>query len=284
MSTPRPSLIFREQTRYILFAMPILEARGLVAGYGGSPVVRGVDISLEPGEFAAILGPNGSGKSTLIRALQGLLKDARGEVRLAGRDLSTLGRREIARLAAFVPQFFDPTFEFSVVEMLAMGRYARQPRLGRLSAADRSVIADVLDWLEIRHLADKGIAELSGGERQRVTIGRALVQDTPLLLLDEPSSHLDINFGVEIFELLERLQRERGKTILCAEHNINLVVPFSGKIVFLKEGRIVAQGPPGEMITRSRIKDVFLADVDIRQNLHSLLPEISLVPKQRPAP
>lgn len=264
--------------------MPILEARGLVAGYGGSPVVRGVDFSLEPGEFAAILGPNGSGKSTLIRALQGLLRDARGEVRLAGRDLSAMGRREIARLAAFVPQFFDLTFEFSVVEMLAMGRYARQPRLGRLSAGDRAVIEDVLDWLGIRHLADKGIAELSGGERQRVTIGRALVQDTPLLLLDEPSSHLDINYGLEIFQLLERLQKERGKTVLCAEHNINLVVPFAGKIVFLKDGRIAAQGPPGEMITRSRIKDVFLAEVDIRQNLHSRLPEISLVPKPRPAP
>ena len=284
MSTPGPSLLFRGQTGYILYAMPILETRGLSAGYGGAPVIREVDLALEKGEFVSILGPNGSGKSTLIRAIQGLLKDTGGEVFLAGLDLSGMGRREIARLVAFVPQFFDLTFEFSVLEVLTMGRYARQQRFAGLSAEDRAIMDDVLDMLEIRHLAGKRIAHLSGGERQRVYIGRALAQDTPLLLLDEPSSHLDINYGLEIFQVLERLQKERGKTILCAEHNINLVVPFSQKIVFLKDGRIRSQGAPAEMVTRSRIKDVFLADVDIRENLHSRLPEISLVPRQRPAP
>jgi iron complex transport system ATP-binding protein len=264
--------------------MPLLETRDLTAGYGGAPVIRGVDFALEEGEFVSILGPNGSGKSTLIRALQGLLQDTRGEVFLAGRNLSGMGRREIARLAAFVPQFFDLTFEFSVLEVLTMGRYARQQRFAGLSSEDRKIMDDVLDMLEIRHLAEKKIAHLSGGERQRVTVGRALAQDTPLLLLDEPSSHLDINYGLEIFQILERLQKERGKTILCAEHNINLVVPFSQKIVFLKGGRILAEGPPGEMVTRARIRDVFLADVDIRENRHSKLPEISLVPRQRPAP
>ena len=262
--------------------MPILETRGLSAGYGGPSVVREVDLDLEEGGFVSILGPNGSGKSTLIRAVQGLLKDTRGEILLAGRKLSGLGRREIARLAAFVPQFFDPTFEFTVLEILAMGRFARQQRFAGLSREDREVIDDVLDWLEIRGLAEKRIAHLSGGERQRVFIGRALAQDTPLLLLDEPSSHLDLNFGLEIFQLLERLQKERGKAILCAEHNINLVVPFSRRIVFLKDGQIAFQGPPAEMVTRSRIKEVFLADVDIRENLHSRLPEISLVPRPRP--
>jgi len=264
--------------------MPILETRGLFAGYGNGPVIRGVDFLLEKGDFVSILGPNGSGKSTLIRALQGLLKDTGGEVFLAGRGLSGMGRREIARLVAFVPQFFDLAFEFNVLEILTMGRYARQQRLAGLTAADREIVADVLDMLEIRHLAEKKIAHLSGGERQRVFIGRALAQDTPLLMLDEPSSHLDINYGLEIFQLLERLQKERGKTILCAEHNINLVVPFSQKIILLKDGRIWSQGPPAAMVTRERIKDVFLADVDIRENRHSRLPEVSLVPRQRPAP
>ena len=195
-----------------------------------------------------------------------------------------MSRREIARLVAFVPQFFELAFEFTVLEILTMGRYARQQRLAGLSAADREAVEDVLDMLEIRDLAPKKIAHLSGGERQRVFIGRALAQDTPLLLLDEPSSHLDINYGLEIFQLLEMLQKERGKTILCAEHNINLVVPFSQKLIFLKDGRIISQGPPKAMVTRDRIRDVFLADVDIRENLHSGLPEISLIPRQRPAP
>lgn len=264
--------------------MPILEARGLFAGYGDDPVIRGVDLALEEGSFVSILGPNGSGKSTLIRTLQGLLKASSGEVFLAGRRLSGMGRREIARLAAFVPQFFDLAFEFSVLEVLTMGRFARQQRLAGLSAADREAIDDALDMLEIRPLAEKKIVHLSGGERQRVFIGRALAQDTPLLLLDEPSAHLDINYGLEIFQLLERLQKEMGKTILCAEHNINLVVPFSQEIIFLKDGKIRSQGPPEAMVTRAKVKEVFLADVDIRENLHTGLPEISIVPRPRPAP
>jgi iron complex transport system ATP-binding protein len=264
--------------------MGILEVRDLVAGYGSGPVIRGIDFSLEERDFVSILGPNGSGKSTLIRALQGLLKDTRGEICLAGRSLFGLRRREIAQQIAFVPQFFEFAFEFSAFEIVAMGRYARQPRFAGLSAADRAVIEDVLAMLEIRHLAVKKIAHLSGGERQRVFIGRALAQDAPLLFLDEPSSHLDINYGLEIFQILERLQKERGKTILCAEHNINLVVPFSQKIIFLKGGRIQSQGPPRELISQAHIKEVFLADVDIRENLHSRLPEISLIPRQRPAP
>jgi iron complex transport system ATP-binding protein len=274
-------LIFGGKKVYIHNAMAILEVRNLFAGYGNAPVVRGIDFGLEEGDFVSVLGPNGSGKSTLIRALQGLLKDTRGEVLLAGRDLFGLRRREIARLVAFVPQFFEFAFEFSVFEVVAMGRYARQGRFAGLSAPDRQVIDDVLAMLEIRHLADKKIAHLSGGERQRVFIGRALAQDAPLLFLDEPSSHLDINYGLEIFELLWKLQEERGKTVLCAEHNINLVVPFSREIIFLKEGRIQSQGPPAELVSRANIKDVFLAEVDIRENLHSRLPEISLVPRQR---
>jgi iron complex transport system ATP-binding protein len=264
--------------------MAILEVRDLAAGYGGDSIIHGIEFSLEERDFVSVLGPNGSGKSTLIRALQGLLKDTRGEVRLSGRSLFGMRRREIARLIAFVPQFFEFAFEFSVLEIVTMGRYARQPRLAGLSAADRSAIDDVLTMLEIRHLAEKKIAHLSGGERQRVFIGRALAQDAPLLFLDEPSSHLDINYGLEIFQILERLQKERGKAILCAEHNINLVVPFSQRIIFLKAGRIQSQGPPRELISRAQIKDVFLADVDIRENLHSGLPEISLIPRQRPSP
>jgi iron complex transport system ATP-binding protein len=128
-------------------------------------------------------------------------------------------------------------------------------------------------------LQDRRVAHLSGGERQRVLIARALAQDTSLLFLDEPSSHLDLNYGLEVFEILERLQMEKGKTILATEHNINLVIPYAGKVLFLKEGRIVARGTPAAMITRENIKDVFKAEVDIRENRYSRLPEISLVPR-----
>jgi iron complex transport system ATP-binding protein len=259
--------------------MGILEVKNLRAGYGSGDVVRDIDINLEKGEFACILGPNGSGKSTLIKALQGLLKDVNGEIRVDGEDLFRLTRHEVAGKIAFVPQIADLTFEFSVLEVVAMGRYVHQGRLAGLSAADRHVIRDVLEMVEVSHLQEKKVAHLSGGERQRVLIARALAQDTPLLFLDEPSSHLDLNYGLEVFEILERLQTEKGKTILATEHNINLVIPFAGKIIFLKDGRIKAQGNPLAMITRENIKDVFKADVDIRENRHSKLPEISLIPR-----
>jgi len=259
--------------------MGILEVRNLRAGYGRGDVVRDIDLNIAKGEFACILGPNGSGKSTLVKALQGLLKDVTGEVSVDGDDLFQMTRREVARKIAFVPQVADLTFEFSVLEVVAMGRYSRQGRMAGVSAADRRVIQAVLDMVEISQLQEKKVAHLSGGERQRVLIARALAQDTPLLCLDEPSSHLDLNYGLEVFAILERLQKEEEKTILATEHNINLVIPFAHKIIFLKEGRIHAQGDPAGMITQDHIKDVFRADVDIRENRYSKLPEISLVPR-----
>ncbi len=259
--------------------MAIFEVESLTAGYGNGPVIRDVGFSLERGDLVTILGPNGSGKSTLLRAAQGLLEDVSGEVRVDGIGLFGLKRREIARRIAFVPQIFDPTFDFTVFEVVAMGRFAHQGRLAGLSAEDRRILDEVFDLLEIRSLREKTIGNLSGGERQRVFIARALAQDAPILFLDEPTSHLDINYGVEIFEILARLQRDRGKTILATEHNINLVIPYSRRMMFLREGRIFAQGPPAALVTRENIREVFKAEVDIRHNLHSGLPEISLIPR-----
>ena len=259
--------------------MGILEVHGLRAGYGDGDVIRDISLSLERGEFACVLGPNGSGKSTLIKALQGLLPDMAGEILIDGAPLLHMTRREIARKIGFVPQIPDLTFDFSVFEVVAMGRYVHQGRLAGLSAADRRIIQDVLGLVEISSLQEKRVAHLSGGERQRVLIARALAQDTPLVFLDEPSSHLDLNYGLEVFEILERLQREKGKTILATEHNINLVIPYARRIIFLKAGRVVAQGDPAGMITRDHIQDVFRTEVDIRENRHSKLPEISLVPR-----
>src|SRR3972149_3119641 len=144
--------------------MGILEVRTLRAGYGSGDVVRDIDISLEKGEFSCILGPNGSGKSTLIKALQGLLKDVNGEIRVDGLDLFRMTRREVACRIAFVPQIAVLTFDFSVFEVVAMGRYAHQGRLAGLSAADRHVIQDVLEMVEVSHLQEKKVAHLSGGE------------------------------------------------------------------------------------------------------------------------
>src|SRR4030042_1818218 len=156
--------------------MGILEVRNLRAGYGRGDVVRDIDLNIAKGEFACILGPNGSGKSTLVKALQGLLKDVTGEVSVDGDDLFQLTRREVARKIAFVPQASDLTFEFSVLEVVAMGRYSRQGRMVAVSDADPRAMAALLDIVAVSQLQEKKVAHLSGGERQRVLIARALAQ------------------------------------------------------------------------------------------------------------
>jgi iron complex transport system ATP-binding protein len=258
--------------------MAILEVKNLSAGYDNGFVIHGITLSLEPGEFVAVLGRNGSGKSTLIRAIQGLLGNVEGQVALEGQDLSRLGRREIARKIAYVPQLSEPVFEFTAGDIVCMGRYARQARFETFSAADTRAVEEAVRLTETSGVMDKKMGHLSGGERQRVFIARALAQDTPLLLLDEPSLHLDINYQVEIYGILNRLQKEKGKTILAAEHNINLAAAQAGRLVYLKDGGIATQGTPGETVTAGTIRDIFGAEVDIRPNLHTGLPEISLIP------
>lgn len=259
--------------------MTILEASHLSAGYDGETVLEDISFSLEKGSFVTILGRNGSGKSTLIKALQALIKNTSGRVHINGQDVLTLKPRQIAKKIAYVPQIFDFPFEFNVEEIVHMGRYIHQGRLSGSSSEDIRVIGDVMELTHVATLKGKKIAHLSGGERQRVFIARALAQDTPLLFLDEPSSHLDISYQVEIYQILKQLQEEKGKTVLTTEHNINLAVPYAQKMIFLKDGRIHDQGPPQALINKKNIKAVFQADVEIRENLHTHLPEISLNPK-----
>ncbi len=260
--------------------MALIEVKDLSAGYGNGYVLENISFSLKDGEFLSILGRNGSGKSTLIKALQGLLKNVSGQITVDGKDIFYLKARQLAKKIAYVPQIFSFSFEFSVMETILMGRYIHQGRLGSISSSDSRMVEEVISLTQIDHLKDKKIAHLSGGERQRVFIARALAQDTPFLFLDEPSSHLDISYQVEIYQILKHLQEEKGKTILTTEHNINLVIPYSQRLMFLKEGKISALGEPEKLITKENIKDVFDADVEIRENIHSKLPEISLIPKK----
>jgi iron complex transport system ATP-binding protein len=258
--------------------MASLDIKGLSAGYGHGFVIHGIDLAVQSGEFVAVLGRNGSGKSTLIRAALGLLPNTRGRVLIGSRNITDLGRRDIAGLAAYVPQFIEPVFEFSVRDIVLMGRYARQSRLGALPGEDRKAVDEALALVGLTPLSSKRLGHLSGGEKQRVFIARALAQDTPLLFLDEPSLHLDISYQVEIYALLKSLQREKGKAILAAEHNINLAVLHADRLVLLKDGRVAGAGTPGETLTAETVRRIYGADVDIRENLSTGLPEISLIP------
>lgn len=266
----------RREIRKLNNTMAILEIQDLSAGYGNGDIIKNISLSLNEGEFLSILGRNGSGKSTIIKAIQGLLADRSGKILLEGKDITLLKPQDMALKIAYVPQFFQISFEFTVEEIILMGRYIHQGKFTTITATDKTVLAEIMDLTETACLKDKKIAHLSGGERQRVFIARALAQDTPLLFLDEPSAHLDINYQVEIYQILKRMQEEKNKTILTAEHNINLAVPFSQRILFLIDGRIHSLGSPSELITRQNIQDVFHTDVEVRKNWHSQLPEISL--------
>jgi len=262
----------------------ILDVRGLEAGYGEGPVIKGISFALGRGEFISVLGPNGSGKSTLLKAILRLIPRIEGSVAVEGREASRLGPRLMARSIAYVPQFPDASFAFTVEEVVLMGRYGQLGRFGRVSAVESRFLDEIMDLARIGHLRAKPLGRLSGGERQRVHIARALAQDAPLLLLDEPSTHLDVAYQLEVYRILRLLRREKGTAILCAEHNINLAVLFSDRLLFLKEGRLAAQGPPRRLVTRKLIRDVFGAEVDVRRNARTSLPEVSLIPPDEDAP
>jgi iron complex transport system ATP-binding protein len=256
--------------------MGILDVRDLSAGYDSGFVIRDVSLSVAPGEFVAVLGRNGAGKSTLIKAVQNLLHNVQGQVTCGGEDVFRMGPRRIAARIAYVPQLAEPVFEYTAGEVVLMGRFARQGRLEKTSAGDEAAVAAAMRLTEIAGFGHKRLSQLSGGERQRVFIARALAQDAPLLLLDEPSLHLDICYQADIFGILKDLQRERGKTVIVAEHNINLAAACAERLIFLKDGAIATEGTPRETVTAVNIRAIFGAQVDIRENARTGSPEISL--------
>ncbi len=231
-------------------------ASGVRAGYGGRVVVDGCDVTLESGALLALAGPNGAGKSTLLRVLAGLLRPTAGTLTVEGRDLGSLSRREVARRIAVVPQLFDTLFPFSVREVVALGRTARLGAFGRLGAADAQAVDRALDALELRPLAGRRIDRVSGGERQRAVLAMALAQETGVLLLDEPTVHLDPAHQLATVALLRRLASERGLAVLAVLHDLNLAA-LADRVAVLAEGRIVRAGPPREVIEPCLVREVF---------------------------
>ena len=235
----------------------VLEARELTCAYDGRVVLQGVNLRLARGEFVGLIGPNGSGKTTLLRGLTGVLRPLAGDVSLEGRSLSKSPRRQVARRLAVVPQMAPAPFEFTVREIVQMGR---TPHLGRLQgerAEDREAVRRALELTETAAFADRPATELSGGELQRVIIARGLAQESPIMLLDEPVAFLDINHQAQIFDLLARLNTEEGRSILCVSHDLNLASEYCQRLVLLSHGRHVTDGPPEQVLTQDRIEAVY---------------------------
>lgn len=244
----------------------MIRVERLSYSYGRTQALSGIDFSVERGEFVGVVGPNGSGKSTLLRLLIGLLGPDEGRVLLQDRDLSTMGRREIARTAALVPQSMEVTFEFTVGEVVLLGRAPHLWGMGFEGEEDVRIARDALSAVDALALARRPITGISGGERQRVFIARALAQQTPILFLDEPASHLDLRHQIEIYELLTRKNREEGTTIVLVSHDLNLPGRFCRRIIALEGGRGVADGPPAEVITEAGVGRIFGARVKVLED------------------
>ena len=234
----------------------------VVVRLGGRIVADRVSLEVERGGWTTLIGPNGAGKSTLLRAVAGLVEHD-GRVTVAGRDLRALGSRDRARLVASVPQAPLLPFDMTVSEYVLLGRTAHLGLLGRSGAADRATAAAAAERLDLRALADRRLGELSGGERQRAVLARAVAQDAPVLLLDEPTAALDVGRQQEVLELVGELRAERGLTVLGAMHDLTLAGQYAERLALVDGGRIVAHGPPAEVLTEQRIARHYHARVRV---------------------
>jgi iron complex transport system ATP-binding protein len=234
----------------------LLEARNVRFAYGDREVLGGVSFSLEAGKFLGVIGPNGAGKSTLLRLLLGLLQPDEGELFLNGEPLAALGRQEIARRSAFLPQAAHADFAFTAREIVAMGR---TPWLGRFrpeGPEDHAAVEQAMRETGILPFAWRRITELSGGERQRVFLARAFAQGAPVLVLDEPNANLDLLHAFHLVDLV-RTRVRQGAAAVAALHEVNLAARVCDRILVLKEGRAFALGPPGEVLTPDLLREVF---------------------------
>jgi len=244
----------------------ILSVKDLSFSYNRQRILDNISFTVKQGSFVSVLGPNGAGKSTLVNVLSKVLKDFQGTISVGGRDIGSMTSRELARMVAVVPQYATPSFSFSVEEMVMMGRYPYGSRFGGETRKDLKVVKEVMEKTRTGELAGKRFNQLSGGEKQRVIVAQALAQDSPILLLDEPTSHLDINFQIEFMNLFTRLNREEGKTVIGIFHDINLAIQNDSLIMLLKEGSIFGFGKAEEIINRQNLRSVFHSDVFVGKN------------------
>ncbi|WP_248908495.1 heme ABC transporter ATP-binding protein [Halocatena marina] len=233
---------------------PMIDVENVAVSLGGTPILDSVSFSVPAQSFVALVGPNGAGKTTLLRTINGVLTPDSGTVSIDGNDVRSLSRRAAARLVATVPQDTTISFEFSVRDVVAMGRTPHRSRFQR--ADDDDSVERALRRAHISHLADRSAGSVSGGERQRVLLARALAQDAPALVLDEPTASLDITHQVRTLELVRDLVDESA-TALAAIHDLDLAARFCDSIVVISDGRVLAAGPPESVLTESTIAEAF---------------------------
>lgn len=255
----------------------IIRLEGIWFRYPGREIFADLNFSLEQGEILGLIGPNSSGKTTLLKIMDGLLLPQKGRVFLNGQDLHSFSRKQVARQIAVVPQEVNVPFSFTVAEIVLMGRAPYLKRLGWEKPLDLRIAQEAMALTDIAHLENCFFWELSQGEKQRVLIARALAQEAEVILMDEPTSHLDLNHQIEINELIQRLNYEKKLTVLHISHDLNLAAEFSTRLVLLHQGTVFAAGRPEEVLTEENIRRVYEIDVMIEKNPFSGAPRVMAI-------
>jgi iron complex transport system ATP-binding protein len=234
-----------------------LEAQGITLAYDQRTVVSDLDLAVPDGSFTVVVGPNACGKSTLLRGLARMIRPAAGRVLLDGAPIASYGAKEAARRLALLPQSPVAPDGITVLDLVARGRYPHQSLLRQWSRADEEAVSRAMAATGVIELAERVVGELSGGQRQRVWIAMVLAQDTPLLLLDEPTTFLDIAYQLEVLDLLADLHAGGGKTLVAVLHDLNQACRYATHLVAMRDGAVVAAGPPSEIVDAALIREVF---------------------------
>ncbi|MDF2666191.1 MAG: ABC-type cobalamin/Fe3+-siderophores transport system, ATPase component [Microbacterium sp.] len=237
-----------------------LTAEGVTLGYGDRTIVESLDLSLPPGKVTTIVGANACGKSTLLKSMARLLTPTSGQVLLDGKAIHRLPTKQVARVLGLLPQSPLAPDGIAVSDLVSRGRHPHQGALSRWTSADDAAVARALDATDTAHLADRPVDELSGGQRQRVWIAMALAQETDVLLLDEPTTFLDISHQIDVLDLLTDLNRERGTTVAMVLHDLNLAARYADHLVAMSQGRVIAAGDPSDVLTEAIVREVFGLD------------------------
>ncbi|WP_422640715.1 ABC transporter ATP-binding protein [Vibrio caribbeanicus] len=259
-----------------------LSAENLTLGYGSKIICEALDVTIPTGKLTVIVGPNGCGKSTLLKSLCRLLTPKQGSVTLNGKQIQSMPSKEVAKRLGFLPQSSPTPERMTVEELVARGRHAHQGLFSQWSIEDEQVVRQAMQVTRVEEFAEHTVDALSGGQRQRVRIAMLLAQQTPILMLDEPTTYLDISHQLELLELFKMLKQRRGNTIVAVLHDLNQACRYADNLIVLSGGKIVAQGSPEDLMTESLVKQVFGLDsliiLDPVTSSPMIVPKAPLIP------